>query len=152
MRVDEELLLESQLTGDRQLPHCVRGLDLDFLPLSSPGVASPGSDWPRDSGRAPRLDPEQCGPSTETCDRPSAPEETQERLIEQGADASEKSFSAIFERRCCVVVKDWDLESETWLQLSYGILRQSFALRFFFFLSTYTWMHISIIKNMNTKQ
>lgn len=46
-RVDGELLLESQLTGDRQWPHCVRGLDLDFLPLSSPGgVASPGADWP----------------------------------------------------------------------------------------------------------
>ena len=45
-RVDGELLPESQLTGDRQWPHCVRGLDLDFLLLSSPGVASPGADWP----------------------------------------------------------------------------------------------------------
>lgn len=44
--MDGELLLESQLTRDRQWPHCVRGLDLDFLPLSSPGVASPGADWP----------------------------------------------------------------------------------------------------------
>ena len=44
--MDGELLLESQLTGDRQWLHCVRGLDLDFLPLSSPGVASPGADWP----------------------------------------------------------------------------------------------------------
>lgn len=33
--VHGEPLLESQLTGDRQWLHCVRGLDLDFLPLSS---------------------------------------------------------------------------------------------------------------------
>jgi hypothetical protein len=40
--VDEELLLESQLTGDRQWPHCVRGLDLGFLPLSSREWHHPG--------------------------------------------------------------------------------------------------------------
>lgn len=69
--MDGELLLASQLTGARQWPHCVRGLDLDFLPLSSPR-----SDWPgvrsATVGGGPGAGHQAMGSRrAETCGRPS---------------------------------------------------------------------------------
>lgn len=92
--MDGELLLESQLTGDPQWPHCVRGFDLDFLPLSSPRVASPGSDWPRVRSATvggPALHTKQWTPSRDVR-LVQSPEETQGRQMGQGAHAPQKSF------------------------------------------------------------
>lgn len=108
--MDGELLLESQLTGDQQWPHCVRGLDLDFLPLSSPGVASPGSDWPgvrsATVGGPRGSTPSNRVPENRVVRLAQSPEETQGRCIGQGAGAFQKSFPPFFEKQCSVVVKD----------------------------------------------
>lgn len=128
--MDGQLLLASQLTGGRQWPHCVRGLDLDFLPLSSPR-----SDWP--------------GVGSATVGGPGAghaamgsrrggarasgpvPEEAQGRQTGPGPPA--QKAAPFFERQRSVEVTDWNLQSEIWLQISYGSSDTVFTTTHFFF-------------------
>lgn len=88
--MDGELLLESQLTGGRQWPHCVRVPDLDFLPLSSPAWHHPGLIGRESTPRqwaGPGAGTRATGsPEAETCDWLSPPGRPGK------VDTSQKSF------------------------------------------------------------